>query len=719
MRIASPTWIGIWAQLILVLTCIALPQKAHAQYGNYSTYNDLPPDSTIIFLDSAKAVAATTPAQAIPLLNRALEAAIVNRNHNGEARAYLALADVQQMLGHANDAIESLAKCKSLFGDFVGGIEPVTNTTNSTPFSNSTYGNNRLQLSGNGMDRTILLEATIALTAALEDANRHEAAYAETEAWLQLQSIAPGKSSQGDILRTQARLKSKMGKNLEATKRFQQLIDSEEKANDQAGLCETLIEQGKHFQRSGDPKKAKEPLKRAIDIAQKNQYKALNIRAADDLAAIYKAEGDLNKELELRNSVLTISGGGTNGTNFNYLQTIAIGNAYLAANQIDSAAQYVQYGVGQLTDNEPKVTTTTIVAHTQTNQPNSTELQIGADAYRQIAEGYLKKSNLDKSLEYYKKYAVLQDSVKVVHARELAEAIERSKNFGKNEERVQLLERERDLSDISIQLLQQDQANKSSQIFTRNLIIGVLIACLLLAVLGGFILTRNTRARRRADKLLALQSMTGQMNPHFIFNALNSVNEYISQNDERAANRYLTSFSRLMRKVMDDSKNTFIPLTDEIDMLKLYLELEHARFKDQFEYEFLVDESLETAEFQLPPMIVQPYIENAIWHGLRYRKGDGHLFIHFQRKDDALAITIADNGIGIAQSKAIKTTQQKRQHSMGMKNIGTRMSLMNEIYASGMTVDLTETHADTEYPGTTVHIMIPQLPKTEVCRICP
>jgi LytS/YehU family sensor histidine kinase len=219
---------------------------------------------------------------------------------------------------------------------------------------------------------------------------------------------------------------------------------------------------------------------------------------------------------------------------------------------------------------------------------------------------------------------------------------------------------------------------------------------------------RNTRARRRADKLLALQSMTGQMNPHFIFNALNSVNEFISQNDERAANRYLTAFSRLMRKVMDDSKHDFIPLHDEVEMLQLYLGLEHARFKDQFEYKFEVDEDLENAEFQLPPMMVQPYIENAIWHGLRYRPGGGKLFIHFARAADRLQITIQDDGIGISQSKELKTTHQKKQHSLGMKNIGMRMQLMNEIYDAGMAVTVRETHAGAEFPGTTVSILIPQ-----------
>ena len=143
-------------------------------------------------------------------------------------------------------------------------------------------------------------------------------------------------------------------------------------------------------------------------------------------------------------------------------------------------------------------------------------------------------------------------------------------------------------------------------------------------------------------------------------------------------------------------------------MLKLYLELEHARFSEQFSYVFEVDEKLENSEFELPPMMVQRYIENAIWHGLRYRKGPGKLHIHFQELNNRLSITIADDGIGIKQSKALKTMHQKMQNSLGMKNIGTRIALMNEIYGIGMEVNISETYPESENPGTTVNILIPQ-----------
>ena len=113
------------------------------------------------------------------------------------------------------------------------------------------------------------------------------------------------------------------------------------------------------------------------------------------------------------------------------------------------------------------------------------------------------------------------------------------------------------------------------------------------------------------------------MNPHFIFNALNSVNGYIAKNDERKANRYLSDFSILMRAVLENSEKDFIPLNKEIELLQLYLKLEHSRFSDKFSYDIQIDSQVKITEFNIPPMLLQPYVENAIWHGLRYKEEIG------------------------------------------------------------------------------------------------
>ena len=198
------------------------------------------------------------------------------------------------------------------------------------------------------------------------------------------------------------------------------------------------------------------------------------------------------------------------------------------------------------------------------------------------------------------------------------------------------------------------------------------------------------------------------MNPHFIFNALNSVNHYISQNDERAANKYLSDFSKLMRSVMETSKHDLITLSDELEILRLYLQLEHSRFKEKFEYSFTLDDKIDTSEFKLPPMIIQPFLENAIWHGLRYVDGKGWLRIHFADGREGLTVTITDNGIGRTKSLELKTRNQKMQSSTGMENIENRIRIMNELFKTSIQTKVSDAMQGAANPGTKVSLFIPK-----------
>ena len=133
------------------------------------------------------------------------------------------------------------------------------------------------------------------------------------------------------------------------------------------------------------------------------------------------------------------------------------------------------------------------------------------------------------------------------------------------------------------------------------------------------------------------------MNPRFIFNALNSVNHFISQNDERTANKFLSEFSRLMRLVLENSQEDFISLQKEEEIISLYVKLEHYRFRDKFDYQIHLDENLNKETLELPPMLIQPYIENAVWHGLRYKESKGNLDVHIGKDAQGLKVEILDH----------------------------------------------------------------------------
>jgi LytS/YehU family sensor histidine kinase len=185
------------------------------------------------------------------------------------------------------------------------------------------------------------------------------------------------------------------------------------------------------------------------------------------------------------------------------------------------------------------------------------------------------------------------------------------------------------------------------------------------------------------------------MNPHFIFNALNSVNNYIAKSDERNANRFLSDFSVLMRTVLENSEEDFIPLSKELELLELYVKLEHSRFPDKFDYQVNIEESIDIGSFEIPPMLLQPYIENAIWHGLRYKEEKGFLKINVsQLHKDLIQIEIVDNGIGRKKSAALKTENQKKQKSKGMGNIRKRIAILNDMYKNKVDVSISNLQDD-------------------------
>ena len=233
----------------------------------------------------------------------------------------------------------------------------------------------------------------------------------------------------------------------------------------------------------------------------------------------------------------------------------------------------------------------------------------------------------------------------------------------------------------------------------------VVIAFLLF--IAAFIQFRSVKQQKYANNLLALKSLRTQMNPHFIFNALNSVNSFIASNDERAANKYLSEFSQLMRSVLENSEEDFIPLEKEIELLELYVKLEHFRFKDKFEYAITIDENLKIDEFVIPPMLLQPYVENAVWHGLRYKNEKGNLEINFkQLNTEKIQITIIDDGIGRKKSKELKTENQKKQNSKGMGNIERRVTILNEMYKDKVDVLIDDATQNEDGIGTKVVLIL-------------
>ena len=208
-----------------------------------------------------------------------------------------------------------------------------------------------------------------------------------------------------------------------------------------------------------------------------------------------------------------------------------------------------------------------------------------------------------------------------------------------------------------------------------------------------------------------MSALLAQMNPHFLFNSLNSIESYIVSNQTKAAAQYLNNFSRLMRLILQHSRSNYISLKEEINALELYLEMEHIRFKDKFQYGIYIARDLDTDAIDIPPMLIQPYVENAIWHGLMHKpdRSNGMLVLEISRKDNFLYCVIEDNGIGREKAQAIvakKTTPRKR--SMGMAITKDRMKIMSQLYNFNTEVKVTDLYRKNgEARGTRVELFIP------------
>jgi tetratricopeptide (TPR) repeat protein len=201
-----------------------------------------------------------------------------------------------------------------------------------------------------------------------------------------------------------------------------------------------------------------------------------------------------------------------------------------------------------------------------------------------------------------------------------------------------------------------------------------------------------------------------QMNPHFIFNTLNSIQYYMYQHDKLATNNYLTKFSSLMRKVLENSQYTSVPLRDELDALNLYLELEMIRFKDKFEYEINIDDEIDTLLYKVPTMLIQPYVENSISHGLMPNENKGHVKIDLKLEHEYILCTIEDNGIGREAALEKKKKSDGNHNSLGTQIVSSRLDLVNSLYGTTLKTTYTDLRNENgEASGTRVEIQIPIL----------
>jgi ligand-binding sensor domain-containing protein len=244
----------------------------------------------------------------------------------------------------------------------------------------------------------------------------------------------------------------------------------------------------------------------------------------------------------------------------------------------------------------------------------------------------------------------------------------------------------------------------------QTMLFKISVSVLILILIGGIIIMYIRQLKQRESQkqdTLRLQSLRGQMNPHFIFNSLNSINYFISNNDKLSANRYIADFSRLIRSILSNLGNDYVPFKDELNSIKDYLNIEHLRFGDKFGFELNTD-TMNISDFEVFPGLVQPFIENAIWHGVRALENrKGFISVKFYAPgQDRIKCMVTDDGIGRGTSLKRKSYSENHK-SKGIGIVLERLQIISKLRGISYNLEITDLCSDLPETGTKVEIDIP------------
>lgn len=408
-------------------------------------------------------------------------------------------------------------------------------------------------------------------------------------------------------------------------------------------------------------------LEKALVTVQGQPEASMQIR--QDIASTYASDNQIGKAIEI-NKDLVAEAKETNNPKAEIKQLQALSENYLEANKLTEGVSALQQAYSLAIDNGQTI-----------EAKNSLEL---------LVEQYQRMRQPQKALDAYSDFMKKLEGLVKNDSTLLDERF-----FHVQEEKILRLEKERALKDELI-----SRTNRFNY---------VLLIAIVLILISLVFIAKALYSIKKKNKRIALQSLRREMNPHFIFNSLNSVNQFIAQNNELEANKYLSSYSKLMRNIMETSNKDFIPLATEMEQMKEYLDLEYMRFHDKFTYKMEIDNSLDADSLFIPNMLIQPQLENAIWHGLRYKDSMGLLTLTVKPDGNHLKVVIEDNGIGLTKSKELKTKHQKEHRSRGLNNTQERINLLNSLYHTDISISITEKEGTES--GVIVRLLFPLMNK--------
>jgi tetratricopeptide (TPR) repeat protein len=319
-----------------------------------------------------------------------------------------------------------------------------------------------------------------------------------------------------------------------------------------------------------------------------------------------------------------------------------------------------------------------------------------SDAYYHLSNLNEKKGNFALALQQYKQGDVIFHSISNQQNSQYVNALRIQYESEKKNSQIRALANENEIVKLRL---------KESQRNWLAIVFGIIILAAI-----PLIINRQRRLKDEKQILTLEQDMLrSQMNPHFIFNSLNSIKLYIINNEKENAVYYLNKFSKLIRKILIASKEKRISLADELETMKLYMNIENIRFSNEINYTTKVDESIDLESVKVPSLILQPFLENALWHGLSTKKDNKNINLEITKNNNGfVTITITDNGIGRKESERINSNKLLKRKSVGIAITNERLANFFKGHQDGYSIEIKDLYDTNQNPaGTRVIINIP------------
>ncbi|MFL0353107.1 tetratricopeptide repeat protein [Xanthomarina sp. GH4-25] len=318
-----------------------------------------------------------------------------------------------------------------------------------------------------------------------------------------------------------------------------------------------------------------------------------------------------------------------------------------------------------------------------------------SETYNYLSQLNEELRNYKTSLEFYQQYVALDKS------------ITNEKNFQYVSDLILKYESEKKNNQIKA-LASENEIVKLRLIQNRKILLLSLLGGIL--IVGFFVILQTQRRLKDEKKIVTLEQemLRNQMNPHFIFNSLNSIKLYIINNEKENAVYYLNKFSKLIRKILIASTEKEISLQDELDTMTLYMNIENMRFSNEINYQTYIDDKVNPSVIKVPSLILQPFLENALWHGLSSKTGEKNIQLHVSQKDsDYITITITDNGVGRSVSEKIKSQKKLKRKSVGINITKARLANFSKGFTNDYKIDIEDLFENNKPSGTKVIVNIP------------